>query len=97
MVHESTQWCTSCARDYGVVHECGVVHEYEWCLRWVHEYTVHLDSTFLGVHLDSTFLGVHLDSTFLSVLLDSTSLGVHLDSTSLGSQVTWATKMLRGR
>ena len=47
----------------------------------VHEYTVHLDSTFLGVHLDGTSLGVHLDSMCLGVHLDSTSLGVHLDST----------------
>ena len=29
----------------------------------MHEHTLHLDSTFLGVHLDSTSLGVHLDST----------------------------------
>ena len=44
----------------------------------MHEYTVHLDSTFLGVHLGSTSLGVHLDSMCLGVHLDSTFLGVHL-------------------
>ena len=54
--------------------------------RVVHEYTVHLDSTFLGVHLDITFLGVHLDSTFLGVHLDSMSLGVHLDSKAVQEQ-----------
>ena len=27
MVHELTEWCTSGAREYGVVHE------YEWCTR----------------------------------------------------------------
>ena len=42
MLHEY-EWCTRW------------VHETEWCTRWMLEYTVHLDSTFLGVHLDSRF------------------------------------------
>ena len=67
-MHEITErrTSTSDAREYVVVHE----------------YTVHLDSTFLGVHLDSTFLGVHLDSTSLGVHLESMFFGVHLDSIS---------------
>ena len=46
------------ARDCGVVHDgTRVVHvgARDFGARVVHEYTVHLDSTFLGVHLDSTF------------------------------------------
>ena len=45
------------------MHKSQEVHEIG-SAQVVHEYTVHLDSTFLGVHLDSTFLCVHLDSTF---------------------------------
>ena len=61
-MHEITEQCTSTsgAREYIVVHE----------------YTVQLDSMFLGVHLASTFLGMDLDSTFLGVHLDSMSRGV---------------------
>ena len=77
-VEEACEWCTRAVHESGTSGADGTreVHEITWqaCPEW-DEVSSELDCrTSFTMHLDSTFLGVHLDSTFLSSGLDLAKL-----------------------